>query len=162
MFPARAALNVSISYSRRLRFNSLFESGFRWRLFRDLNPYYFSQRYRVLYRVDFHNRLNKEPFQSTLLSIIRNGFTAVVSLYFKCALKCDIAFSLSRRLASFVISAISHTHWCRAFNLQLAIFTNGIFTSVFLSKLSKIQNRLMMSAFLYTCKAQVSSCMPLL
>lgn len=64
---------------------------------------------------------------------------AVVSLYFKCALKCDIAFSLSHRLASFVISAISHTHWCRAFNLQLAIFTNGIFTSVFfLSKLSKI------------------------
>lgn len=87
---------------------------------------------------------------------------ASVSLYFKCALKCDIAFSLSHRLASFVITAISHTHWCRAFNLQLAIFTNGIFTSVFLSKLSKTQNRLMMSAFLYTCKAQASSCMPLL
>nr|DAF56474.1 MAG TPA: hypothetical protein [Siphoviridae sp. ctRwl19]DAN35873.1 MAG TPA: hypothetical protein [Caudoviricetes sp.] len=33
---------------------------------------------------------------------------------------------------------------------------------MFLSKLSKTQNRLMMSAFLYTCKAQVSSCMPLL
>lgn len=51
---------------------------------------------------------------------------AVVSLYFKCALKYDIAFSLSHQLASFVITAISHTHWCRAFNLQLAIFTNGI------------------------------------
>lgn len=63
---------------------------------------------------------------------------AVVSLYFKCALRCDIAFSLSHRLASFVITAISHTHWCRAFNLQLAIFTNGISRVCFLSKLSKI------------------------
>lgn len=63
---------------------------------------------------------------------------ASVSLYIKCALRCDIAFSLSHRLASFVITAISHTHWCRAFNLQLAIFTNGISRVCFLSKLSKI------------------------
>nr|DAJ87514.1 MAG TPA: hypothetical protein [Caudoviricetes sp.] len=42
-------------------------------------------------------------------------------------------------------------------------FSQMAFSRVcFLSKLSKTQNRLMMSAFLYTCKAQVSSCMPLL
>lgn len=40
-----------------------------------------------LYRVGFHNQLNKEPFQSTLLSIIRNGFTcrcvSVLQMCFK-------------------------------------------------------------------------------
>nr|DAN35871.1 MAG TPA: hypothetical protein [Caudoviricetes sp.] len=30
-----------------------------------------------LYRVSFHNQPNKEPFQSTLLSIIRRGFTSL-------------------------------------------------------------------------------------
>ena len=30
-----------------------------------------------LYRVGFHNQRNKEPFQSTLLSIIRRGFTSL-------------------------------------------------------------------------------------
>lgn len=97
LFPARATLNVSICYSRRLRFNSLFESGFRWRLFLDLNQCHFSITLPVfLYRVGFHNQRNKEPFQSTLLSIIRNGFTcrcvSVLQMCFEIFPHCELTF----------------------------------------------------------------------
>nr|DAX33797.1 MAG TPA: hypothetical protein [Caudoviricetes sp.] len=52
-----------------MRFNSLFESGFRWRLFWDLNPCYFSQLTNFILcfsDVGFHNQRNKEPLNTFL------------------------------------------------------------------------------------------------
>ena len=110
LFPARAALNVSISYSRRLRFNSLFESGFRWRLFRDLNPL------RHFPKLALTNSIfvlkvsvsttnsTKSHFKAHFSLSFATVSLAVVSLYFKCALEwrpykiltCNL--SLRRRL----------------------------------------------------------------
>lgn len=127
LFPARAAFVVNYSFKEIGRCFRTFESGFRWRLFWDLNPVSFFITLPCFCTVSVSTtNSTKSHFKAHFSLSFATVSRAVVSLYFKCALKCDIAFSLSHRLASFVITAISHTHWFRAFNLQLAIFTNGI------------------------------------
>ena len=75
LFPARAALD-SIQFSRRLGdsiriLRTALDGGSSW----IRTSVIFHNATVFMYRVSFHNRPNKEPFQNTLLSIIRNGFT---------------------------------------------------------------------------------------
>lgn len=87
LFPARAALNVSIIYSRRLSINSLFESGFRWRLFWDLNPVLFFITLPCFCTVSVSTtNETKSHFKAHFSLSFATVSRAVVSLYFKCAL----------------------------------------------------------------------------
>lgn len=63
-------------------------------------------------------------------------------------LPCGFTASLS------LITTFHHSNRVKAVYLTLAVLTNGSTLECFFTKLSKTRNRLVMSAFLYACKAQ--------
>ena len=113
LFPARAAFVVNYSFNEIGRCFRTFESGFSWRLFRDLNPVSFSKVALTnsisVYRVSVSTtNSTKSHFKAHFSLSFATVSLAIVSLYFKCALEWRLSLDLNQPLLSLTVSRINN------------------------------------------------------